>query len=104
MKNLFSVVVILLGQHCTDKNPRGSRQHCTGKKLSALSSKQHHFLTIFILDRLLKIPRQHCTNFTDIAQEKSGANIEQKDKIARNKSIKSPRLDNIRAEMIKCSN
>ena len=27
---------------------------------------------------------QHCTNFLDIAQEKSRANIEQKDKIVRN--------------------
>ena len=35
-KNLFNVVLILLGQHCTGKNfveccPRGSRQHCTEK-------------------------------------------------------------------------
>ena len=28
--------------------------------------------------------RQHCTNFHDIAQELSLANIEQKDKIVRN--------------------
>ena len=32
------------------------------------------------------MPRQHCTNLHDIAQEKSRANIEQKDKIVRNKS------------------
>ena len=30
------------------------------------------------------MPRQHCTNFPDIAQEKSRANIEQKDKIGQN--------------------
>ena len=30
------------------------------------------------------MPRQHCTNFPEIAQEKSRANIEQKDKIVRN--------------------
>ena len=30
------------------------------------------------------MPHQHCTNFPDIAQEKSWANIEQKDKIVRN--------------------
>ena len=37
VKILFNNVVILLGQHCIDKNsvqccPRDSRQHCTGKK------------------------------------------------------------------------
>ena len=31
------------------------------------------------------MPRQHCTNFRDIAQEKCGALIEQKDKIVRNR-------------------
>ena len=31
--------------------------------------------------------RQHCTNFPEIAQEKSRANIEQKDKIIRNTDI-----------------
>ena len=30
---------------------------------------------------------QHCINFTDIAQEKARANIEQKDKIVRNKAM-----------------
>ena len=30
------------------------------------------------------MPRQHYTNFPDIAQEKSRSNIEQKDKIVRN--------------------
>ena len=37
-KILFNNVVMLLGQHCTDKNPvqccpRDSRQNCTGKNL-----------------------------------------------------------------------
>ena len=32
------------------------------------------------------MPRQHCTNFPDIAQEESWANTEQKDKIARNRN------------------
>ena len=65
-----------LGQHCTGKNlvqccPRDSRQHCTGKKPSAMSS-ENHFSAIFNFD-------QHCTNFSNIAQEKSRANIEQKE-------------------------
>ena len=30
------------------------------------------------------MPHQHCTSFPDIAQEKSRANIEQKDKIVQN--------------------
>ena len=34
------------------------------------------------------MPRQHYTNFPDITQEESRANIEQKDKIVRNISIK----------------
>ena len=33
---------------------------------------------------MLQILHQHCTNFPDIAQEKSWANIEQKDKTVRN--------------------
>ena len=33
------------------------------------------------------MPRQHCTNFPNIAQENSWANFEQKDKIVRNKSF-----------------
>ena len=33
------------------------------------------------------MPRKHCRNFPDIAQEKSRANIEQKDKILRNMDI-----------------
>ena len=33
------------------------------------------------------MPHQHYTNFPDIAQEKSRANIEQKDKIVRSKDI-----------------
>ena len=32
--------------------------------------------------------RQDCTNFSDIAQQKSRANIEQKDKIVRNTDSK----------------
>ena len=35
--------------------------------------------------------RQHCTNFPNIAQEKSRANIGQKDKIVRNKNIEQQR-------------
>ena len=35
---------------------------------------------------LLQMPLQHCKNLSDIAQEKSWANIEQKDKIVPNKS------------------
>ena len=31
--------------------------------------------------------RQHCINFTDIAQEKAWANIEQKDKTVRNNAM-----------------
>ena len=31
--------------------------------------------------------RQHCINFTDIAQEKAWANIEQKGKIVRNNAM-----------------
>ena len=36
-KDLFNVVLILFGQHCTGKIlvqfcPRGSRQHCTEKR------------------------------------------------------------------------
>ena len=34
------------------------------------------------------MPRQHCTNFPDIAPEKSCTNIEQKDKIVGNIIIK----------------
>ena len=33
------------------------------------------------------MPHQHYTNFPDIAQEKSRANIEQEDKIVRSKDI-----------------
>ena len=33
------------------------------------------------------MPRQHYTNFPEIAQEKSGANIEQRDRIVRNNPI-----------------
>ena len=40
-------------------------------------SSEHHSSAIFIFD-------QHCTNLPNIAQEKSRANIEQKDKIVRN--------------------
>ena len=38
--------------------------------------------------------RQHCTNFSDIAQEKSQVNIEQKDKIVWNNYISSRFLRN----------
>ena len=33
------------------------------------------------------MPGQHYTNFPEIAQEKSGANIEQRDRIVRNNPI-----------------
>ena len=33
------------------------------------------------------MPRQHCTNFLDIVQEESQANIEQKDKIVQNRDV-----------------
>ena len=57
-KIMFNIVVILLGQYCTCENPvqyfpRDSRQHCTGKKTSALSSEHHHFSAIFSFDRLI---------------------------------------------------
>ena len=97
-KILFNIVVILLGQHCTDKNPvqycpSDYRQHYTGKKqcivvwttsLSAFLFWTDYF---FNNNRLLQMPHQHYTNFPDIAQEKSRANIEQKDKIVRSKDI-----------------
>ena len=34
------------------------------------------------------MPLQYCPDFPDIAQEKSGTNFEQKDKILRNISLK----------------
>ena len=56
-KILFSVAVILLGQHCTGKPCAilAKRLQTTlhRKNLSALSSEQHHFSAIFILDTLI---------------------------------------------------
>ena len=97
-KILFYVAVILLRQHCTSKNPfqccsRESRKHCTRKKPSAMSPEKHLvtfrrflFSTRYFFDNkwLLQMPRQHHTNFPNIAQEKSRASIEQKGKIVWN--------------------
>ena len=88
----FNNVVILLGQHCTGKNPvqccpRDSRQHCTGKNpvqycLNNITFQWFLFWTSYFFDnnRLLQMRCHQCTNFSDNAQENSQANIEQKDK------------------------
>ena len=49
--------------------------------------------------RMLEMPRQHCTNFPDIAPEKSRVNIEQKDKIVRNIRIKSTEYSHNKTNM-----
>ena len=73
------------------------------KKPSAMSSEQN-LITIrrflfsglfFDNNRLLQMPRQHCSNFPNIALEKSRVKIEQKDKIIRN--IESLWLNNLKS-------
>ena len=73
------------------------------KKPSAMSSEQN-LITIrrflfsglfFDNNRLLQMPRQHCSNFPNIALEKSRVNSELKDKIIRN--IKSWWLNNLKS-------
>ena len=49
--------------------------------------------------RMLEMPHQHCTNFPDIAPEKSRVNIEQKDKIVRNIRIKSTEYSHNKTNM-----
>ena len=63
-------------------NMKSPSQCCLNK----ITLRQFLFLTGYFFDnnRLLQILHQHCTNFPDIAQEKSWANIEQKDKTLRN--------------------
>ena len=77
--------------------PRSSRQHCTGKnpvqcRLNNIWSlfRDLYFKPVNFLDdnRLLQVLRQHCSNLVDITQEKSQADIEQKDKIVRNRLTK----------------
>ena len=73
------------------------------EKPSAMSSEQNlvtirRFLfsgLFFDNNRLLQMPRQHCSNFPNIALEKSRVKIEQKDKIIRN--IKSLWLNNLKS-------
>ena len=47
------------------------------------------------------MPRQHCTNLPDTAQKKSRANIEQEDKIVRNKQKEILRKDTPRICLLK---
>ena len=77
--------------------PRGSRQHCTGKnpvqcRLNNIWSlfRDLYFKLVNFLDdnQLLQVLRQHCSNLADITQEKSQADIEQKDKIVGNRLTK----------------
>ena len=64
--------------------PKRLKHHRT-VKLSALSSEKHHFLLIFILSRLIFLIITSCCKCrTNIVQERSRANIEQKDKTVRN--------------------
>ena len=73
------------------------------EKPSAMSSEQNlvtirRFLfsgLFFDNNRLLQMPRQHCSNFPNIALEKSRVKIEQKDKIIRN--IESLWLNNLKS-------
>ena len=91
-KNLFNVVVIFLGQHSTGKNPvqccpRDSRQHCTGNpvhcRLNNIIFLRFLFWTGYFFDnsRLLRMPRQHWTNFPNIAQKNSGPTFNKKTRL-----------------------
>ena len=83
-KIMFNVVLILLGQHCTGQNhvqcSRDSKQNCTGKANALLSIQYHNSAIYFGLVHFLIIT-DCCKRHTNIAKEKSKANIEQKDKI-----------------------
>ena len=46
------------------------------------------------------MPRQHWTNFPDIAREKSQAYIEQKDKILRNADTKSKKGRKVKVKIV----
>ena len=101
-KILFIVVLIPLEQHYTGQSPmqcclRVYRQHTTGQNpveccLNTPGTKLHRKNPQYCL----RGSRQHCTsknplqcvlNTINIAQEKSWANIEQKDKLVRNNDI-----------------
>ena len=77
--------------------PRDSKQHCTRNlvhfPLDNITFLWFLFWTSQFIDnnQLLQMSCQHCINFPDIAQEKSQANILQKDKIVWNTSSFSPK-------------
>ena len=74
------------------------RQHYTDSRGKSSAMLSEHHLVIFQgfffwtgyffdINRLLPIPHQYCSNLIDIGQEKSWVNIDQKDKIVRNRSF-----------------
>ena len=89
---LFNVVLILLGQHYTVKNlvqccQRGSRQHCTWKVLVNIVWTKS-FYNHFYFGPVNFLIITGCWKYRAIiAQEKSRANIEQKDNIVRKASF-----------------